>query len=369
MREGAVKYLRQLGWDVCVVLPNHESAELIKENGHLLIPFKKKHIQKYASLMERLGVYEDYLDRWIPYAIEVLQPRIGEKDILFASSGGELGMIKLGSELKKIINCKFVANFRDPLNYGFMDGMKRDNKPHVGRVKAHGKYIQNADKIITSSMFYSEILLKRFSNLSEKISCNYLGYVKDIDLSNYTKKESPKLRIAYAGLMSPTQKPELLLRAFEKLNRDDVEIYFIGNVSNYAPLKSIERPGVIFINHMPHDQFLQFMAENIDIGFVSLVRDYYGACVPSKIYEYINLGLPMLGALPEGDGMDIINQHQLGLSVHYDDVDALCTSIGELNEKRHLKEISHNVIKIKPSFSMENRILEVHDSLRQLMAL
>ena len=66
---------------------------------------------------------------------------------------------------------------------------------------------------------------------------------------------------------------------------------------------------------MPHNEFLKFMIENIDIGFVSLANDYLGACVPSKIYEYINLGLPIIGALPNGDGLDIINKNNYGANM------------------------------------------------------
>jgi glycosyltransferase involved in cell wall biosynthesis len=367
MRTGAVKYLEELGWDVTVVMPNYENRELITQSNTWQIPFKSKHIQKLTSLLERVGIYEDYLDRWVNHAFEYLKDKITNNDIVFATSGGELGMIKLGSLLKNQVGCKFVVNFQDPLNYGYMNGLRRDKKPHVGREKAHEKYIQNADLIITSSQYYADALKSRFSKLAEKIHNNYFGYIKEIDLSQYKKQPSYKLRIAYAGMMSNTQKPELLYEAYKKLNSDDVELYFIGNRKNYKPLQNIEDKNVHFIDFLPHEEFLKFMCENIDIGFVSLVNDYYGACVPSKIYEYINLGLPMLGALPDGDGKEMINNLGFGLACSYDDIDKQSENIKEMIDDKKIIEYEKNVLEKKLEFSMKEKINEVDKLMRNLI--
>jgi glycosyltransferase involved in cell wall biosynthesis len=366
MRTGAVKYLKELGWDVTVVMPNYKNKEYKIEDDIWQIPFKSKHIQKLASLFERVGIYEDYLDKWVDYAYEYLKDKMSKDDIVFSTSGGELGMIKLGSLLRDKTDCKFVANFRDPLNYGYMNGLRRDKKPHIGREKAHEKYMQNADLIITSSQYYADVLKKRFSNLADRIHNNYFGYIKEIDLSQYKKQPSDKLRIAYAGMMSNTQKPELLYEAYKKLNSGDIELYFIGNIKNYKPLQCIEDKNVHFIDFLPHEEFLKFMCENIDVGFVSLVNDYYGACVPSKIYEYINLGLPMLGALPDGDGKEMINEFGFGLACSYDDIELLSRNIKVMTNQNELKKNEKNALDRKIEFSMAEKIKEVDQRLRYL---
>jgi glycosyltransferase involved in cell wall biosynthesis len=366
MRTGAVKYLKELGWDVTVVMPNYDTKEFKIEDDIWQIPFTGKHIQKIASLFERVGIYEDYLDKWVDNAFEYLEDIITKDDVVFATSGGELGMIKLASLVKNEIGCKFVVNFRDPLNYGYMNGLRRDRKPHVGRVKTHEKYIQNADLIVTSSKYYADTLKRQFSNLADKIHNNYFGYIKEIDLSLYKKQPSDKVRIAYAGMMSSTQKPELLYEAYKKLNSSDVELYFIGNRKNYKPLQNIDDNNVYFIDFLPHEEFLKFMCENIDVGFVSLVNDYYGACVPSKIYEYINLGLPMFGALPDGDGKEMINDMKFGLACGYNNICKLSENIKEMLDDKKLREYEINVLDKKVEFSMEKKIKEVEILLKEI---
>jgi len=367
MRAGAVINLQKLGWKVVVIMPNYNTKEIIMENNIIQIPFDSKHFQKLSSLFERIGIYEDYLDKWVENAFKYLQNKIKKKDIIFATSGGELGMIKLGSLLKNKIGCKFVVNFHDPLNYGYMNGLRRDIKPHIGRVKAQEKYISNANLILTSSQYYADTLKRRFLSLEQKIYNNYFGYIKQIDINKYKKMKSKKLRIAYAGIMSSVQKPELLYQAYKNIVKNrNIEIYFIGNRNNYKPLNSIKDNNVYFIDYLPHEEFLRFMRKNIDVGFVSLVRDYYGACVPSKIYEYINLGLPMIGALAEGDGMNIINDRGYGKAVKYNNSDMLSKVIEDFQREDYLKSKEQNILKDRNIWNMENTILEVEGLLKQL---
>jgi glycosyltransferase involved in cell wall biosynthesis len=369
MRKGAVRYLQELGWDVTVVMPNYDSYEILLENNIIQIPFSRKHIQKLSSLLERLGVYEDYLDKWVEDAFNYLQTIINAEDIVFATSGGELGMIKLGSSLKEKLACKFVVNFRDPLDYSLVNNQKLDNKFHVSRERQESKYLSNSDLIITSSKVNQLSLISKYPQLKKKIKNNYFGYVKKINIERNERSNSNKLRIAYAGNMGTLQKPEILYEVYKKLSdKKSIEIYFIGDISCYAPLQGISDSNVKFINFMPHDEFLDFMSENIDIGFVSLTSDYLGACVPSKIYEYINLELPMIGALPEGDGMEIINDNGYGVACKYNDLDGLLAAIGKFTDRNYLNSIKQNLVNDKELWDMGNRIKEINLLLRELVA-
>jgi len=369
MRNGAVKYLQKLGWDVTVVMPNYGSTELKIENNMLLIP--QNYNIKFALYFERVRFYEDYFDKWIKGAFEYLKERVNKENIIFATSGGELGMIKLGSLLKNKIGCKFVVNFRDPLDYSIVNGLKLDKKFHVSREKQEQKYLENSDLIITSSQINQHSLQKKYPTLKEKIVNNYFGYIEKIELDNDNKESSSKLRIAYVGNMGNLQEPEILYEIYKKLNNSNIEIYFIGNISSNRKLLNIRElndKNIKFIECLPHDKFLEFMSKNIDVGFVSLTSDYLGACVPSKIYEYINLELPMIGALPDGDGKDIINSREYGKAYKYNDIAGLSNAIERFLDFNYLKTIKSNIIRDKERWSMQNRIKEVDSYLRSINA-
>lgn len=365
IRLGQIDFLKRLGWNITVVMPNYDSETLITDDNIIQIPFNYN--LRLASYLERVGFYEDYFDKWVDKAFKYLREKVKKEDIIFSTSGGELGMIKLGSLLKEKIGCKFLVNFHDPLDYSLVNGLKLDNKFHINREKQEYKYLKNSDLIITSSKSNQQSLENKYSDLKSKIFNNYFGYINQLNLEIYTKKSSDKLRIAYIGTMSSLQSPEILYEVYKKANDKNIEIYYVGDRSNYKPLLNISDENVKFIDSMAHDEFLKFMAENIDIGFVSLVNDYLGACVPSKIYEYINLNLPMIGALPNGDGRDIINDNNYGIACKYDDIDGLVNSIKEFTDYNYLNKIRQNIIKDRDYWSMSNRIAEVDSMLKKLV--
>jgi len=361
LRKGQVDFFKELDYDIAVVVPNYGSTDFIIDDNTILIP--QIYNLRVSQYLERVGFYEDYLDKWIDVAFEYLKEKINRDDIIFATSGGELGMIKLASLLKKKINCKFVVNFHDPIAYSLVNSLKLDKKFHVSREKQEKKYLKNSDLIITSSKTNQQSLQNKYPNFKDKIINNYFGYIDKIDLNSYTKENFTKLRIAYVGNMGNLQEPEILYEIYKKLNSSNIKIYFIGNINTNRKLLEIRElndKNIKFIDFLPHNHFLEFMSKNIDVGFVSLTSDYLGACVPSKIYEYINLELPILGALPDGDGKDIINTFGYGKAHRYDDIEELARAMGSFLNPNYLKTIRANIIKDKDSWFMQNLVQEIN---------
>jgi len=352
IRKKTVDILRKEHFDVVVVTPNYNKNSIDVFDSIIYIPFV--HNTKIANIFQRLGVYEDYLDAWVKDSFHYLKNVISKEDIIFATAGGELGCIKLGSLLKKIINCKFVINFHDPVTYTFVNGLKCDNRFHVNtREKQEMKYLQNADLIITSSYVNQLSLQTKYPYLKEKIKNCYFGYIKKINLKN--KIPFKKLRIAYSGFFGKAQSPEILAKVAQDI--ENVDIFFLGEYIKYRPLKPFLNK-YNFVPYLPYDDYLKFMIENIDVGFVSLSNDYLGACVPSKIYEYINLGIPILGALPKGDASNIINNYY-GIACKYNDFAGLKISIEQLKDKKIYQKFKLNILKDKDSWAMEERMKEI----------
>jgi glycosyltransferase involved in cell wall biosynthesis len=363
IRAGQINFLKQLDYDITVVMPNYSSKELIVKDSIIQMPILYN--IRLASYLERLGFYEDYFDKWVVKSFEYLKNMLQKEDVVFATSGGELGMIKIGSLLKNEIGCKFIVNFHDPLDYSIVNDLRLDKKFHVNREKQEKKYLKNSDLIITSSKSNQISLQRKYPRWKDKIINNYFGYINQIELK---KRDivSKKIKIAYVGNMGELQQPEILYHIYKKINRDDIEIYFIGDSKSYKPLQNIKDENIYFIDYLPHNKFLEFMTQNIDIGFVSLANDYLGACVPSKIYEYINLALPMLGALPDGDGRDIINKNNYGIAYRYNDIDGLSRGMSKLIDIEYLQDIKSNILKDRDSWFMKERIIEIDTLLRDL---
>ncbi len=366
MRKGAVENLRKIGWDVTVVMPAYENDTIVDSAESITIPLQLW--KKRAIIYEMFGLYEDYLDPWVKRSFAYLKDKISSSDILIATAGGELGMIKLGALLKENTGCKLLINLRDPIDYTNVNGLKINKRYHVSREKEEKKYLSMADKIVTSSKTFKKILQDKYPILKAKIANNYFGYVEKVPLEKYSKIPKDTLRIAYVGNMEAAQRPELLLEAHRKAkNSAKIEIYFIGEYRNYPPLKHINESNVICMDYLPHEDFLEFMLRQIDVGFVSLADDYYAACFPSKIYEYINLGLPILGALPHGDAKEFINHEGYGFATYFRNIDNLAEEMDRWVDGTKIEKFKTNIMQTRTFWSMESQIKELDRLLRELV--
>jgi glycosyltransferase involved in cell wall biosynthesis len=359
IRKAQVELFNKAGFEVVVVTPNYGASIIEEAKGLVRIPMSNK--LRIPLLFERTGLNEDYLDLWVKRAFRYLDKAVDKNDIVFATSGGELGSIKLGSLLKNKKDCKFVVNLHDPINYTLVNGLKIRDIIHVTRDRVEKKYLSNSDLIITSSVFNQNSLQNKYPKMKDKIVNSYFGYINEVNLSE--KTTSNKLRIIYAGQFLAVQAPEILAHAIENL--ENIDVYFIGNYEKYEPLYKFADK-VNFLPFMEHSKFLEFTMKNIDAGFVSLSDDYFGACVPSKIYEYINLGIPILGALPDGDAKDIINNNCYGLTCSYSDVKSLRNNIVELQKNKVLNKCRTSVLKDRSQWSMESRTRAVIEKLYSL---
>lgn len=361
IRKGSVDYLREEGFDVWIVVPNYKSNELIVSSSlkHILIPLKMN--IRIASSLERIGIWDDYLKKWVDRSCKYLSSIVNKNDILFATSGGELGSIMIGSILKAKIKCKFIINFHDPLAYSWVNGKILDNKYHVSREKQEYKYCKNADLIICSSYVNAHSLSAKYPDLKSIIKVNYFGYIQPFSLSEEYLND--KLRIVYGGNFSILQKPELLGDIL--VNEDNVEAFFVGQFQKYELINKY-RDKYNFVNSLPIKKYCDFLKQNVNVGFVSLANDYLGACVPSKIFDYINLGLPILGALPEGDAMDLINKNGYGIACKYDDLEGLKAAVLRLKHSEIRQEYRNKVLKDRDNWAMAERIKEVIEWIRDL---
>ena len=167
IRKAQVDGLMALGWDIAVVMPEYRKKTITIKDNITMIPMFGK--QRILNWMQRIGLLEDYLDYWVNDAYEYMKNRVAKDDIIIATSGGELGMIKLGSLLKIKTNCKFIINFHDPIAYSLVNNLRLDNSFHVSREKVEEKYIKYSDIIITSSNVHKNSLILKYPEISSKI--------------------------------------------------------------------------------------------------------------------------------------------------------------------------------------------------------
>lgn len=155
-----------------------------------------------------------------------------------------------------------------------------------------------------------------------------------------TIKNSEKLTVVYAGLLGVAQG---IFEVCKRLDYSNIEFHIYGSGAESKEIQGYLRArpdlDVIFHGQLNREDLHKELPQ-YDLALIPLVSRIYGS-VPSKIFEYARLGLPMV-YFGGGEGESIIEKHHLGWVVTPADYQ----SLNEL-----LKSIP------KPTQEMRNEIL------------
>lgn len=371
IRQSQKKLFEKVGYEVWEIAPVIGKTDSIDFQKKIIYISQKKWIIKLSRILQKVNLIEDYLNLWIRKTLLHLEQFIKVKDIVFCMAGGELSTIKLGSILKKKIGCKFVINLHDPILFTSVEdeyiGSLASKIPQRSRDYIERKYFSNADIIIPSSETYSRALVKKYPQI--KIEFCHFGYHKVKKVKKVKKRiTDDSLQIVYGGSFSEIQKPEILIDAILKGNITKVKLYLIGDHHLYPRLdiyKKSEYKGTInFMDQMSLEQYEEFVFNKIDIGFLSLVGSLSELCIPSKLYDYINLELPVLAAI-KGDAAQIIKDNKIGV-VCKSEKDDIIKAINFFLESKNLEQAKKNIKKIKPNWSLKIKFQKALKLINQL---
>lgn len=157
---------------------------------------------------------------------------------------------------------------------------------------------------------------------------------------NYPDFERPRLEqkstsdenitIVYAGLLGIAQG---IFKLCESLDYTKITFHIYGAGSEEEKIMHFifENPNLPIVYHgeVSREQLHQELL-SYDITIIPLLNRIYGS-VPSKIFEYAKLGLPML-YFGGGEGEDIIQKHQLGWVAHAGNYEHLNATIQTISK-------------------------------------
>lgn len=312
VRKMTAFYMMQQNRDVTIVMPGTYPGSDYKVVGTPPIKFSK-----FSYILECLGILEDRSLNWVNNTYKTLCDKITCDDTVLATPGGEFAPIILGSRLKKKTGCKFVINSHDPLDFTSLGGRlpRRGKFPHINRDRFEKKYLSHADCIITSTHSYRDELVNKYPTLKGKIHTCYFGYAYPDKPRINELPHGEVLNIVYGGNFGIYQCPEILAKAVRGNN--NVHLYYVGNHSINRNLDEFRNePNISFLDIMPQEQYLKFLKDTIDVGFLSLKGKLASYCVPSKLYDYINFTIPIIGVV-EGDASKIIGENGYGVTSDY----------------------------------------------------
>ena len=145
----------------------------------------------------------------------------------------------------------------------------------------------------------------------------------------------------YVGTHGMAHALDTVLDAAELLSdRQDIGFLFVGDGAEADRLRARveDADNVAFLGSQPRAQMPEIWSA-CDVALVNL-RDTptFRTVIPSKIFEAMAMGLPILMSLPEGEATGIVTQHEVGITCPPEAPQAMVEAIVQLADDTGLRE-------------------------------
>lgn len=254
-----------------------------------------------------------------------------------------------------------------------------------------------SEKSIYSKVFaFIRNFMLRHSDLTIAVSPGKIkklkGYVKDVDctdvlngfdnkflensinskiIEKYATRKS--FKCVYIGNLGLAQGLHQLLYIAQRTqeNKMNAEFYLYGSGAEEEDLKHFVKQhkleNVFFEGRLPNADMLSVL-EAMDISFVSLVNSNLKDSVPTKLYEALGVGCPVLLAA-EGDSADILQESKLGVAVSPNNNGELWNGFMELyqNHSFYMENAEHAKKLMQTKYSRQAASKKMVEEIERLL--
>jgi colanic acid biosynthesis glycosyl transferase WcaI len=177
--------------------------------------------------------------------------------------------------------------------------------------------------------------------------------------------------VGYIGTLGLAHALERVLDAAEILSANDrIRFLFVGAGAARARLISeAARRGlsnVVFVPAQPKGAMPDYWSV-CDLALVHLKNSpLFSTVIPSKIFEAMAMGLPIMLASPEGEATAIIHSNSAGVVVPPEQPNALAQAVLDLQQSSaRLSELAANSLRAAPLYSREKQAREMLSVLQE----
>jgi glycosyltransferase involved in cell wall biosynthesis len=285
---------------------------------------------------------------WVPFAVmaSVWAMLVSRIDVIYTTSPPHSTHIA-GLLLAKIFRKPLIVDFRDPWNVIGSVGPPSKSLPFLMRLAAwtKRKLVHTAARIVTVSPGERDEMLQEYPDIDPaKVVVINNGFdSSDAPPDDATAPPaSDKLTILHAGTIYPGIGGELFDALAEIVNKKPeiarhLQVNLIGDIDweYMRAIAGLEASGVLKSHGLvPHAQALAMMKRSDVLLLLLGGKLFRSSHLPSKAYEYVAAGKPILGVVPEGDLTQILRDSGLGMVVPPNAPEKLADKLVELVENR-----------------------------------
>jgi len=163
-----------------------------------------------------------------------------------------------------------------------------------------------------------------------------------------------KIKMVYAGLLGVAQG---IYKLCNEIDYEFIEFHIYGSGAEEEAIKTLIESNLnlpLYFHGRVNRDELHKVLLNYDLTIIPLLNRIYGS-VPSKIFEYAKLGLPML-YFGGGEGETVIEQHKLGWVAkesNYNDLNSVLRAIKPEDLNLDLKTAVQSTARVQFDFNKQ----------------
>ena len=362
------KYLPENGWDPVVLTVRNpdwyyaKDTDLLRELPPRATVYRSKMLRSAWIFRLLNPLRTPGLDQWLSHflllpdqqsgwilpayraGLEILQ-KVPVKAIY--STSAPMSCHVIAYWLKKKTGLPWIADFRDEWfenpDFHYPTAFHRRAQFQIEK-----RMVQFADRIVTAAPGFCRMLAKH-PGCGQKCSTIFMGFdPKDLGsrAKSFRSANNPRIfTIVFSGLFYSSFRPALVVSAVNNLidkgvaAKDTIRLLFVG-ANRPAEIGAKDPYGICrFTGFVSHKKAMRHVLDG-DALLLLLSRERGDYVVPSKTFEYIASGKPLIAAVPEKSTVaSIVKETGTGTIVDFYDPDGIQKAIGELYERWRGKDV------------------------------
>jgi glycosyltransferase involved in cell wall biosynthesis len=254
---------------------------------------------------------------WLPPAVTAGWRLCRQQRIdAIVSSGPPHTAHLVALSLHHLTRLPWIADFRDPWT-------GNPGKPWFVRSalsdwlegRLERRVVRSAARLLTATDQTGAALARRHPGIAPKLTTVWTGFEPTRFDALGAVPPAPTFTVAHVGTVYLNRSPRALLEALALLTRDGrippsrIRLVFIGDTSDTraAIIRQAETLGILhlltFVGRVPYDEALRWM---LRAHLLVLLAQGQPAQIPTKSFEYLASGTPLLGIMEEGATADLL---------------------------------------------------------------
>lgn len=362
------KYLREYGWEPVIYTPENPEPpdfddSLLKDIPENITVIKKPVWEPYSlyrrftgkkkearithgflkekkgsGILEKFSVWirgnffiPDARCFWIRPSVKFLSRYLRDNPVdAVVSSGPPHSMHLIALGLKKKLNVKWLADFRDPwTEIDFFNKLRLSKLALNKHRRLERAVLSSADAVVTVSRQWARDL-NRLGAKDTQVITN--GFDPE-DFSFMPVEVDEAFLLTHIGSLNADRNPDILWQSLAELCNENeklaenLQLRFIGR-NDISLKESLEKHNLLhrtdFIDYLPHEEALRLAAKSSVLLLLLNNTPNQMGIIPGKTFEYLALEKPILCIGPtDGASANLLKETNAGVTCGFKETEKM----------------------------------------------